>query len=104
VPASPLPGTNWVTAAVAGVTGDAAQTPFNVQANWAQFHFGASHSGLNPYENVLSRKTARDLGLSWSCTTGDSVLSSLAVANGVVYVGSHDNNVCALNATTGTML
>jgi putative pyrroloquinoline-quinone-binding quinoprotein len=96
VPASALPGTNWVTAAVAGITGDAAQTPFNVQADWAQFHFAASHSGRNPYENVLSRKTARDLGVSWSYTTGDAVTSSPAVANGVVYAGSGDGNVYAI--------
>ena len=30
--------------------------------------------------------------------------SSPAVANGVVYVGSYDNNVCALNASTGAKL
>jgi len=32
------------------------------------------------------------------------VLSSPAVANGVVYVGSFDNNVYALNAKTGAKL
>jgi hypothetical protein len=32
------------------------------------------------------------------------VLSSPAVANGVVYIGSDDNNVHALNAKTGTKL
>jgi glucose dehydrogenase len=37
----------------------------------------------------------------WNYTTGGSVHSSPAVANGVVYVGSFDNNVYALNATTG---
>ena len=30
--------------------------------------------------------------------------SSPAVANGVVYVGSEDNNVYALNASTGALL
>ena len=30
--------------------------------------------------------------------------SSPAVANGVVYVGSYDNNVYALNASTGALL
>ena len=32
------------------------------------------------------------------------MLSSLAVANGVVYVGSDDNNVYALNAKTSALL
>ena len=34
--------------------------------------------------------------------TGGVVFSSPAVANGVVYIGSRDNNVYALNATTGS--
>jgi outer membrane protein assembly factor BamB len=40
----------------------------------------------------------------WTFTTGDSVSSSPAVANGVVYIGSDDGNVYALNATTGAQL
>jgi len=36
--------------------------------------------------------------------TNDYVDSSPAVANGVVYVGSNDNNVYALNARTGAKL
>jgi outer membrane protein assembly factor BamB len=32
------------------------------------------------------------------------VISSPAVANGVVYVGSYDNNVYALDASTGAKL
>ncbi|MEM3577485.1 MAG: PQQ-binding-like beta-propeller repeat protein [Candidatus Bathyarchaeia archaeon] len=37
----------------------------------------------------------------WNYTTQGNVHSSPAVANGVVYVGSYDDNVYALNATTG---
>jgi hypothetical protein len=40
----------------------------------------------------------------WNYTTGGAVWSSPAVASGVVYVGSEDCNVYALNATTGTPL
>ena len=39
--------------------------------------------------------------LKWYYTAGGWVESSPAVANGIVYVGSNDNNVYALNATTG---
>jgi eukaryotic-like serine/threonine-protein kinase len=42
--------------------------------------------------------------LMWSYATGSYVQSSPAVANGVVYVGSSDHNVYALNASTGTKL
>ena len=40
----------------------------------------------------------------WSYATGGMCDSSPAVANGVVYVGSGDDNVYALNASTGAML
>ncbi|MGB8373012.1 MAG: PQQ-binding-like beta-propeller repeat protein, partial [Halobacteriota archaeon] len=41
---------------------------------------------------------------TWSFTTGNEVLSSPAVANGTVYVGSYDDNVYAAGtaAATGT--
>jgi eukaryotic-like serine/threonine-protein kinase len=40
----------------------------------------------------------------WTFTAGGNVLSSTpAVANGLVYVGSEDNNVYALDAATGTV-
>jgi len=40
----------------------------------------------------------------WRYRTGFYVYSSPAVANGVVYVGSTDNNIYALNAGTGALL
>ncbi len=45
------------------------------------------------------------MGLEWSATTGGPVFrSSPAVVNGVVYVGSTDLRVHALNANTGATL
>src|SRR5665647_1655342 len=38
----------------------------------------------------------------WSYTTGGIVYSSPAISNGMVYVGSYDGNVYALNAADGT--
>jgi outer membrane protein assembly factor BamB len=40
----------------------------------------------------------------WSYATVATVLSSPAVANGVVYVGSCDSNIYALSASTGAKL
>ena len=40
----------------------------------------------------------------WSDATGDGVYSSLAVANGVVYVGSYNHLVYALDASAGSSL
>ncbi len=40
----------------------------------------------------------------WSYATGGAVISSPAVANGVVYVGSFNDNIYALSAATGAVL
>lgn len=42
--------------------------------------------------------------LLWNYTTGDSVYSSPAILNGVLYVGSLDGNIYALNATNGAKI
>jgi outer membrane protein assembly factor BamB len=41
--------------------------------------------------------------LRWRYLTGGRVTSSPAVADGVVYVGSHDNYVYALDASSGEL-
>lgn len=56
---------------------------------------------MNPFENVLHVHNVKNLKVKWSYTTGGNVGTSPAVANGVVYVGSADGNVYALNASTG---
>jgi glucose dehydrogenase len=75
---------------------------FLVQTDWAQFHFGPHHKGYNPYENILSSSNVSALTLDWSYTTRGYVYSSPAVANGVVYIGSADHKLYALDAVTGT--
>jgi outer membrane protein assembly factor BamB len=105
-PKQARPGQHWVTALERN-NDKGAQMPFLVQTDWPQFHFEADGTRLNPYENVLTPKTVRGLGLKWSYTTGNEVWSSPAVANGVVYVGSGtwtDFNIYALNAKTGAKL
>ncbi len=102
-PASAVPGTHWIMALERSGQ-KLARKPFLVRTDWAQFHFGPSHNGLNPYENVLSPATVGGLGVNWSYQTAGPVSSSPAVASGVVYVGSWDNNVYALNASTGALL
>jgi len=67
---------------------------------WREFH-RPDMQRLNPYENVLNADNVGNLVLKWSDPTGNSVQSSPSVVNGVLYVGSNDNNVYALDATTG---
>jgi outer membrane protein assembly factor BamB len=89
--------------------------PAAVVASWAQFRFVPCHTGLNPYEFVLSPTTvAMGLVNAWpiiSYQTQGDVSSSPAVANAncnnvpssVVYVGSLDGNLYAVNASTGAL-
>jgi outer membrane protein assembly factor BamB len=102
-PRSARPGQHWVTALERN-NDKGAQVPFLVRTDWSQFHFDADGTRLNPYENVLDTNRVGDLDLKWSYHTGSAVWSSPAVANGVVYIGSLDDNLYALNAATGVVL
>jgi outer membrane protein assembly factor BamB len=103
VPASVVPGTHYITA-VGRRSGLSAQARSRVNANWAQFRYSGRHKGFNPYENVLSPSNVSGLDMTWSFTSGSDIDSSPTVANGVVYIGSYDDNVYALKAATGTEL
>lgn len=104
VPSSAVPGTHWVTAVAQGTSGTAAQAPYTVRTNWTQFHFSPLHRGRNPYENVLNSANVADIDLDWSYTTGGALTSSPAVTGGVVYVGSADHYLYAINATSGALV
>ena len=103
VPRPAPPGRHLVTAK-GQVSGRSATATFSVRTDWPQFRFGPDHLGTNPYENVLGPANVAGLSLDWSVTTGAAIFSSPAVANGVVYVGSEDDNLYALNAATGKKL
>jgi len=104
VPTSAIPGTHWVTAVAEGTSGTAAQATFMVQTNWNQFHYSAQHKGRNPYENVLTSSTVGTIDLDWMYTTGGAITSSPAVSGGTLYVGSSDDYLYAINATTGALV
>ncbi len=104
VPASASPGRHRVTA-TGRWSGLSAQAAFIVSiGDWPQFMYGPLHSGYNPFENVLSPSNVSDLGKAWSALIGNYIISSPAVADGVVYVGSYDMNLYAFNAAAGAQL
>lgn len=65
----------------------------------AQFRADASHSGV--YAGDAPKEVTH---LLWQFKTGGRVLSSPAVADGMVFVGSNDHFLYALDAATGKAL
>ena len=64
--------------------------------DWTQFRHDATHSGFNAAENTISTSNVDALDVAWTATTaGEIELSSPAVADGVVYVGSNDGKLYA---------
>lgn len=73
-----------------------------VSQNGIMFGFDAQHTRTNPYEQSLSRDNISQLQQKWFYQTKSSIDSSApVVANGVVYVGSWDSMLYALDASTG---
>jgi outer membrane protein assembly factor BamB len=102
VPADAAPGPHPVTASGES-SGLVAQASFQVRTNWTQFGFTARHTGHNVFENVLDPSNVDQLALDWDYVTGGQILSSPAVVNGIVYIGSIDGYLYALDAHTGAL-
>jgi len=73
-------------------------------ADWPQFHFDVAHTGVSPDEASLSPANVSGLTESWSASLGPGGESSPAVIGGVVYVGSDDGGLYAIDAVTGTQV
>src|SRR5690242_18064207 len=72
---------------------------------WSQARFGPSHQGVNPFETILSPTTVGGLHQLWSTHVGRDVgLSAPAVVDGVLYIGSWDRRIYAIDAATGAIL
>lgn len=62
------------------------------------FRGDAQHSG-----HYAGAGVPKLTGVKWKFATGGKVVSSPAVVNGVVYIGSYDRNLYALEAATGAV-
>lgn len=67
--------------------------------DWTMFRRDLSHTGNNNPDGALPQGN-----LKWTFSTGGAIHSSPAVVNGVVYVGSRDGYIYALDAATGEEL
>jgi outer membrane protein assembly factor BamB len=97
IPGSARPGAATVTATgQGGATGSA---DFLVRTNWTQFRFDQDHTGVNPFENVLTVGNVPRMQLDWQAQLGKPVFgSSPTVVDGVAYVGSSDGTLWAIDA------
>jgi outer membrane protein assembly factor BamB len=66
---------------------------------WAMFRRDLAHTG-----NAGDNTTLPEGTLKWTFPTGGAIHSSPAVADGIIYVGSRDGNLYALDAATGEQL
>jgi outer membrane protein assembly factor BamB len=67
--------------------------------DWPQFRYDDHHTGYQPNETGLSKKTLRLANLSWQAQLGEPVYaSSPAIVNGIVYIGSKDGVLWAYPA------
>jgi outer membrane protein assembly factor BamB len=73
-------------------------------SNWAQFHRSVDRLGVNLGEVQLDPTNVDRLTVMWKYETSDDVSSSPAIVDGVVYFGSRDDRVRAVNADTGALI
>ena len=71
----------------------------SLSGDWAMFRHDLNRSGTSDLDGELSNGT-----VAWVFSTGGAIYSSPAVSKGVVYVGSRDSKLYALDADTGTEL
>jgi outer membrane protein assembly factor BamB len=70
----------------------------NTNAPWPMFHHDLRHTGKTPSFGTQIGK------LKWRVVTAGPVTSSPAIdENGIIYVGSADNNIYAINGETGVI-
>ena len=72
--------------------------------DWPQFHFAADRSGFNPGESVLNASNVSQLGISWRTKLSAAPVAPPVLVNGIVYAGSNDGKVYALQASNGAIL
>lgn len=70
------------------------------RTNWPMFHGNSAHTGYSSAINVP--KTNNTLWMV-NCS-GETLWQPAIIADGVVYIGSEESHVYALNASTGALL
>ncbi len=74
-----------------------------VYSNWSYFGWGSAHTHVNPYEDTPNTSNVSNLAFDWNYTTGSVIYGAPTENNGIVYVGSTDHKLYALDALTGAL-
>jgi outer membrane protein assembly factor BamB len=95
----------WLMLAAASTSAQSQTSGMSSPADWTEF-LRDNMQRWNPYETVVGVGNAASLRVKWmgSLNVTQGLISSPAVVNGVVYVGSVDHSVYAYNAGTGAKL
>jgi outer membrane protein assembly factor BamB len=72
--------------------------------SWLQPGFNAAHIGYNAKEKTLSTSNVSALTETWAFTTNAEVNVPILTSGNTVFVDSTDNNLYALNASTGKVI
>lgn len=99
---SPTAATSTAVAQSTAAT-DATMYARAVAMNGMMFGFNAQHTHGNPYERTLTPATVPHLKKKWAYQADYSLgNSSPAVADGVVYIGSRNGKLYAIDAASGS--
>jgi len=79
-------------------------TPFASSGDWSRFMYSDMHQGNNPNETILNTGNASALTLKWHFKTPGSLIAEPIIVNGIIYQGSDDGNMYAIDATTHQQL
>jgi polyvinyl alcohol dehydrogenase (cytochrome) len=88
-------------------TNGAAPTSCPASADWPMYGFDFARNRFNPHEGLINATTVSRLNVRWFFSTGTgtgAVSASPSVVDGVVYVGSWNGNMYALDASSGQPL
>ena len=93
---TPSPTTNIPTIMPASIPASTL-IPTSTSSNWSMWRADPNHTSF-------AVAGPSNLTLAWKFTTKGSVISSPSIVNNVVYAGSQDKNIYAIDAGTGNLL
>ena len=72
--------------------------------SWPQFQYGYTHSGFNPWEEILDKENVGGLSVEWARPLGQTVYGTPIVSGGRVFAAGYDGALFALRGRDGRVL